>query len=49
VILEISNSAPELLIASYTRYIGDLSGGQILKGIKERGDEPLMGKGRFLC
>lgn len=36
-IREISDSAPELLIAhSYTRYIGDLSGGQILKGIAER-------------
>ena len=36
-IREISNSAPELLIAhSYTRYIGDLSGGQILKGIAQR-------------
>jgi heme oxygenase len=35
---EISNTAPELLIAhSYTRYLGDLSGGQILKGIAERG------------
>lgn len=36
-IREISNTAPELLIAhSYTRYLGDLSGGQILKGIAER-------------
>ena len=36
-IREISTSAPELLIAhSYTRYIGDLSGGQILKGIAQR-------------
>lgn len=34
---EIAESAPELLIAhSYTRYMGDLSGGQILKGIAER-------------
>jgi heme oxygenase len=33
-IREISATAPELLIShSYTRYIGDLSGGQILKGI----------------
>jgi heme oxygenase len=33
-IREISATAPELLIAhSYTRYIGDLSGGQILKNI----------------
>nr|QCI06894.1 Heme oxygenase [Halydictyon mirabile] len=31
---EISNTQPELLIShSYTRYIGDLSGGQILKKI----------------
>jgi heme oxygenase len=37
-IRDISNTAPELLIAhSYTRYIGDLSGGQILKGIAQRG------------
>lgn len=37
-IREISTSAPELLIAySYTRYIGDLSGGQILKSIAQRG------------
>lgn len=36
-IREISNTAPELLVAhSYTRYIGDLSGGQILKGIAQR-------------
>jgi heme oxygenase len=33
-IREISQTAPELLIAhSYTRYLGDLSGGQILKNI----------------
>jgi heme oxygenase (biliverdin-producing, ferredoxin) len=37
-IREISNTEPELLIAhSYTRYLGDLSGGQILKGIAQRG------------
>lgn len=36
-IREISNTAPELLVShSYTRYIGDLSGGQILKGIAQR-------------
>ena len=35
---EIANTAPELLVAhSYTRYMGDLSGGQILKGIAQRG------------
>jgi heme oxygenase (biliverdin-producing, ferredoxin) len=37
-IQEISATEPELLVAhSYTRYLGDLSGGQILKGIAERG------------
>lgn len=36
-IREISASRPELLVAhSYTRYLGDLSGGQILKGIAQR-------------
>lgn len=36
-IREVSATAPELLVAhSYTRYLGDLSGGQILKGITER-------------
>lgn len=36
-IREISASEPEMLIAhSYTRYIGDLSGGQILKNIAQR-------------
>jgi heme oxygenase len=35
-IREVSNSEPELLIAHlYTRYLGDLSGGQILKGIAQ--------------
>lgn len=34
---EIANTAPELFAAhSYTRYLGDLSGGQILKGIAEK-------------
>ncbi|ABW32141.1 biliverdin-producing heme oxygenase [Acaryochloris marina] len=34
---EVATTHPELLIAhSYTRYLGDLSGGQILKGIAER-------------
>ncbi len=37
-IREISEKEPELLIAhSYTRYLGDLSGGQILKGIAQTG------------
>lgn len=36
-IQNISNTEPELLIAhAYTRYMGDLSGGQILKGIAQR-------------
>jgi heme oxygenase (biliverdin-producing, ferredoxin) len=35
-IREISANEPELLVAhSYTRYLGDLSGGQILKGIAQ--------------
>lgn len=35
-IRELSATAPEMLIAhSYTRYMGDLSGGQILKGIAQ--------------
>ncbi|MBF2008171.1 MAG: heme oxygenase (biliverdin-producing) [Chlorogloeopsis fritschii C42_A2020_084] len=35
-IREVSEKEPELLIAhSYTRYLGDLSGGQILKGIAQ--------------
>ncbi|MEM9163708.1 MAG: heme oxygenase (biliverdin-producing) [Cyanobacteria bacterium P01_F01_bin.4] len=36
-IREIANTAPELLVGhSYTRYLGDLSGGQILKNIAQR-------------
>lgn len=36
-IQELARTEPELLIAHcYTRYMGDLSGGQILKGIAER-------------
>lgn len=35
-IREISKSEPELLVAhSYTRYLGDLSGGQVLKNIAQ--------------
>lgn len=45
-IREISNSSPELLIAhSYTRYIGDLSGGQILKNIAQRAMNLAEGEG----
>lgn len=41
-----SNIAPELLVAhSYTRYLGDLSGGQILKGIAQRGMNLVEGEG----
>ncbi|MEO0430918.1 MAG: heme oxygenase (biliverdin-producing) [Cyanobacteria bacterium J06656_5] len=36
-IREVSNQSPELLVGhSYTRYLGDLSGGQILKNIAQR-------------
>ncbi len=43
---EIGETAPELLVAhSYTRYLGDLSGGQILKGIAVRGMNLSEGEG----
>ncbi len=43
---EISNTQPELLVAhSYTRYLGDLSGGQILKGVAQRGMNLVDGEG----
>lgn len=43
---EISATAPELLVAhSYTRYLGDLSGGQILKGIAQRAMNLTNGQG----
>ncbi len=43
---EVFNDNPYLLIAHhYTRYIGDLSGGQILKGIAEKALNPPLGKG----
>ncbi|MEM6425992.1 MAG: heme oxygenase (biliverdin-producing) [Cyanobacteria bacterium P01_D01_bin.128] len=36
-IRDVSDTQPELLVGhSYTRYLGDLSGGQILKGIAQR-------------
>ena len=45
-IREVSEAAPELLVAhSYTRYLGDLSGGQILKGIAQRGMNLVDGEG----
>ncbi|PSO78063.1 MAG: heme oxygenase [Cyanobacteria bacterium QH_8_48_120] len=43
---EVSASNPELLVAhSYTRYLGDLSGGQILKKMTQRGMNLPEGKG----
>lgn len=45
-IREISETEPELLVAhSYTRYLGDLSGGQILKKIAQRGMNLTDGEG----
>ncbi|HEY9742566.1 MAG TPA: heme oxygenase (biliverdin-producing) [Coleofasciculaceae cyanobacterium] len=45
-IREVSASEPELLIAhSYTRYLGDLSGGQILKNIAQRAMNLSEGQG----
>ncbi|NET43314.1 heme oxygenase (biliverdin-producing) [Okeania sp. SIO2B3] len=45
-IREISEKEPELLVAhSYTRYLGDLSGGQILKKIAQRGMNLIDGEG----
>ncbi|NJO21579.1 MAG: heme oxygenase (biliverdin-producing), partial [Spirulinaceae cyanobacterium RM2_2_10] len=45
-IREIGQTQPELLIGhAYTRYIGDLSGGQILKGIAQRGMNLAEGEG----
>ena len=43
---EIAEKDPYLLIAHhYTRYIGDLSGGQILKGIAQTALRPPKGEG----
>ena len=43
---EVAKDNPYLLIAHhYTRYIGDLSGGQILKGIAENALQPPDGEG----
>ncbi|MBE9179185.1 heme oxygenase (biliverdin-producing) [Oculatella sp. LEGE 06141] len=45
-IRDISNTEPELLVAhSYTRYLGDLSGGQILKNIAQRAMNLSSGEG----
>ncbi len=45
-IREVSQQQPELLVAhSYTRYLGDLSGGQILKGMAQRGMNLQEGEG----
>jgi heme oxygenase len=45
-IREVSATDPELLIAHfYTRYLGDLSGGQILKGIAQRAMNLAEGNG----
>ena len=45
-IREVADSQPELLAAhSYTRYLGDLSGGQILKKISQRAMNLADGKG----
>ncbi|PSN18921.1 heme oxygenase [filamentous cyanobacterium CCP5] len=45
-IREVANSHPELLLGhSYTRYMGDLSGGQILKGIAQRAMNLSEGEG----
>lgn len=45
-IREVANHQPELLVGhSYTRYLGDLSGGQVLKGIAERAMNLVDGEG----
>ena len=45
-IRDISEQKPELLVAHcYTRYLGDLSGGQILKKIAQRGMNLTNGEG----
>lgn len=45
-IKDMSEKEPELLVAhSYTRYLGDLSGGQILKKIAQRGMNLSDGQG----
>ena len=45
-IREVAENDPYLLIAHhYTRYIGDLSGGKILKGIAQKALTPPVGEG----
>lgn len=45
-IRDLSNTEPEMLVAhSYTRYLGDLSGGQILKNIAQRAMNLTDGEG----
>lgn len=45
-IREVSNEEPELLVGhSYTRYLGDLSGGQVLKKIAQRAMNLSEGEG----
>ncbi|NER84609.1 MAG: heme oxygenase (biliverdin-producing) [Leptolyngbya sp. SIO1D8] len=45
-IREVSANQPELLVGhSYTRYLGDLSGGQVLKGIAQRAMNLVDGEG----
>ena len=46
-IIEVAKDEPELLVGHhYTRYLGDLSGGQILKGIAEKAMN-LKGEGLY--
>ena len=45
-IREVAKDDPKLLVGHhYTRYLGDLSGGQILRGIAENSLKPEKGKG----
>lgn len=45
-IREVAKNEPELLVGHhYTRYLGDLSGGQILKGIAEKALDLRQGEG----
>ncbi len=45
-ILQLEREAPELLVAhAYTRYLGDLSGGRVLRGLVQRVLRPPPGRG----